>query len=272
MKYTLLFNSFICLSLFGAVELKESTPNPTEIQVVPVERTPEPGRVELRLQYPDDGEVETEQPIHVETRLDWFPLGLDSDEFPRKQEIAGDSEGQSLHVFIDNHPYFEINEALFDALDDHDDFFDQIAEFDIPYKLAPGMHTMRIFPCRSFGESLKQANCFLGTTLYFQEKTPIMDVDFSKPFITYNTPQGTFPSGKPILLDFYVTNCVLSKDGYKVRITIDGQNQRFLYDWVPYYIYGLSKGRHVVKLELITPQNELASGVFNNVQRTFMIE
>lgn len=261
-------------SLQAAIELKEGPPNPNDVQVVPVERSPEPGQVSLRVQYPKNGKIEMEQPIEVEMRLDWFPLGVDSGNLPRRHEIANSTEGQTLHVFIDNFNYFCVNEALFDALDDHDEFFDQVAEFDIPYKLSPGMHILRAFPCRSFGESLKEnPKCSVAQVFYFQEKDPQINVDLSEPYLTYNEPQGTFPNPhKPILLDFYINNCTLSKDGYKVRITIDGANQRFLYDWVPYYIYGLKSGTHKIQLELINPQNEVVPGIFNNVSRTFTIE
>lgn len=274
-----LFNSLLLGSMFftvsvqAGVELKEGPSNPNDIQIVPVERSPEPGQVSLRIQYPKNQHVETEQPVEMEMRVDWFPLGYDSGNLPRRKEVANSSVGQSIHVFIDNFGYFPINEALFDALDNHDDFYDQIAEFKIPYKLSPGMHVVRAFPCRSFGESLKENNRSVIETFYYKTKEPNMDLDFSKPYLTYNEPQGNFSDHKkPILLDFYINNCALSKDGYKVRITLDGANQRFLYDWVPYYIYGLDPGTHTIQLELLNPQNEPVQGIFNNVSRSFTIE
>lgn len=271
---SLIASSLFCMTLARAgVEFKELQPNPNDIQIVPVERSPEPNQTRLFIQYPNNGEIEKELPIDVETRIDWFPLGLDSGDFPRRKEVQNSEEGQCLRVFIDNFHFFPINEALFDALDDHDEFFDQISEFKIPFKLSPGMHILRVFPCRSFGESLKNPKSSAAITFYYQEKEPTMDVDLTKPYLTYNEPQGTFTdSTKPILLDFYINNCTLSKDGYKIRVTIDGTNQRFLYDWVPYYIYGLGKGTHTLRLELINPQNELQPGVFNHVSRTFTIE
>ncbi|MBX9923606.1 MAG: hypothetical protein K2Y01_05790 [Rhabdochlamydiaceae bacterium] len=257
----------------AAVELKEGPANLDNIQFAPVERTPEPGQVSLRVQYPNVDEVVTEQPVEVELRLDWFPLGYDSGNFPRRKEIANRKTGQSLHIFIDNFSYFPINEALFDAEDDHDEFFDQITEFELPFKLSPGMHILRAFPCRSFGESLKENNCSIALPFYYQDKTPILDIDLTAPYLTYNEPQGTFDNpSQPILLDFYINNCALSKDGYKVRVTLDGGNQRFLYDWTPYYIYGLKPGTHTIQLELINPQNDLVPGSFNNVTRSFTIE
>lgn len=270
--YSLFFGAVLFTSaLQSAVELQEGSPNPNTIQVVPVDPSPAANDIALRIQYPKNGTIEKKQPVHIETRVDWFPLGIQTD-LPRKNEIYDDNKGQSIHIFIDNYDYFEINEALFDAVDDHDEFFDQIAEMDIPFNLAPGAHIIRAFACRSFGESLKMPKNFISGVFYFQKKGPL-EIDLKSPFLTYNEPQGTYQdASKPILLDFYISNCALSKDGYKVRVTIDGKNQRFLYDWTPYYIYGLPKGKHTVRLELISPQNTLVPGSFNDVTRKFIIE
>ena len=270
--YSLFFSTlFFAATLQSAVELNEGSPNPNDIQVVSVEESPSANDISTRIQYPKNGSIEKKQPVHLELRVDWFPLGIQTD-LPRKNEIYDDDMGQSVHVFIDDHDYFEINEALFDAVDDHDQFFDQIAEMDVPFTLTPGAHIIRAFPCRSFGESLKNAKNFISSTFYIQKKGPLA-MDLKKPFLTYNEPQGNYKdASKPILLDFYINNCVLSKDGYKVRVTIDSTNQRFLYNWTPYYIYGLPKGTHTIRLELINPQNTVVSESFNTVQKQSTIE
>jgi len=261
----------LTVSAQSGVQLEEGTPNPNSIQVVPVAPSPAPNDVALRIQYPKKGSIEKKQPIHVEMRIDWFPLGVTTDT-PRKSELYDDNRGQSVHVIVDDHDYFEVNEALFDSVDDHDEFFDQIAEDDIPFPLSTGGHTIRAFPCRSYGESLKMQKNFVSSFFYVKNKGDL-PFDLSKPYITYNEPQGRYEdSSKPILLDFYVTNCTLSRDGYKVRLTIDGVNQRFLNDWTPYYIHGLSKGSHTIRLELISPANKPVPGIFNDVQKKIVIE
>lgn len=273
-KWNKLFGGTILLTtlvLYAGVELKEGKPNPNDIQVVPIERAREADDIDLRLQYPGSGDVQTEEPVRVEMRLDWFPLGVDT-ESKRRNEVYSDGEGQSIHIFIDEEPYFEVSESLTDALDDHDTFFNQSAEFVIPFKLSPGAHVIRAFPCRSYGESIKGSKSSIASIFYFQKKEET-NIDLSEPFLTYNTPQGRYKNDdRPILLDFYLNNCVLSKDGYKVRITIDDANQRFLYTWSPYYIYGLKPGKHIIHLELLSPQNTPVPGPFNNVKRTFYID
>lgn len=272
-RFYAIATSFFCFAVTAqaGVSFKEETANPTDIQVVPVDPTPSANDISMKLQYPKKGNMEKENPVHVEVRLDWFPLGVVSD-LPRKNEIYDDAKGQSVHVFIDDHDYFEITEALSDAVDDHDEYFDQIGELDIPFSLSPGAHIIRAFPCRSFGESIKLPKSFVGSFFYMKNSSSL-PADLSKPYLTYNEPQGVYEDAtKPILLDFYICNCTLSKDGYKVRLTIDGTNQRFLYDWTPYYIYGLGQGQHTIQLELMSPQNTLVPGLFNNVKKTITIQ
>lgn len=256
------------------VNLEEPTPNPKEIQVVPVDPTPDPDQVETRVLYPKENELKNSSPVKGQIRLEGFALGVDT-ELPRKKEIWNDPEGQSLHIFIDNEPYFPVNEALIDALDDVEDYFDQTADFKIPFKLQPGMHVIRTFPVRSYNESVKSDRAFASRIFYFQEKKENAQVDLTKPFLTYNEPQGEYEYDKknpqPILLDFYITNCQLSRDGYKVRLSIDNDNQRILTSWQPYYIHGLRTGMHKIRLELLDPQNTLVSGVFNDITRTIVV-
>lgn len=265
--------TFLSLSsgLFAAAEIDEHTPNPTDIQVVSVDPTPQPDDVELKMVFPANGELKADWPIHFEARLDGYPVGVDS-QFDRAKEIYVEPEGQSVHVIVDDKDYFEAYEALFDALDDHDLYYDQKIDFDLPFKLSPGKHVLRIFPCRSFGESLKGPGCYDAITFYYKKKEDNFKVDLDAPYLTYNEPQGTFPANKPVLLDFYIQNCVMSKDGYKVRVTIDGKVQRTLSLWGPYYIYGLKKGKHTIKLELLNPRNAVIPGIFNTVEKMIVLK
>lgn len=265
----MMFNSGFC------AYLEEQTPNTKGLQVVPVAPSPDPDNVETRILYPKKNELKKSAPVKGQIRVDGIALGVDT-EMPRKKEIWNDPEGQSLHIIIDNQPYFPVNEAFIDALDDVEEYYDQTADFEIPFKLQPGMHVIRTFPVRSFNESVKSDRAFTATIFYFQEKKDNSQVDLSKPYLTYNEPQGEYDYNKknpqPILLDFYLTNCDLSKDGYKIRLTIDNENQRTLTSWQPYYIYGLKQGTHHVRLELLDPQNKVVPGLFNDVTRTIVIK
>src|SRR6185437_15484041 len=144
---------------------------------------------------------------NVEMHLKGYSLGTQSD-FPRKKEIWNDPKGQSIHVFIDNEPYYVVDEWFVNALDNSELYFDETAEFKIPFRLKPGAHVIRAFPVRSYNESLKGAGCFVARTFYFQKKGELKNIDLSLPYLTYNEPQDEYdyPAHQPILLDFYVTN------------------------------------------------------------------
>lgn len=260
-------------SVCSAAEYEPRAANPSEVRLVPVQPTPQAENIEVFISFPEDQRIVRKTPIEVQLRLDGYPIGNESD-FARKKEIYNDRQGQSVRVFIDDEPYFSIFESFIDTLDDNNIYYEQLLTKNIPFSLKAGTHVIRAFPVRSYGESLKDTGCFKASIFYFQnQNSNVFDVDLNQPFITYNEPQGKYPYklNRPLLLDFYVTNLVLSKDGYKVRFTIDGQNQRILTDWVPYYIYGLRQGTHTFRLELLDPQNKKVPGIFNDVEKQVVL-
>jgi hypothetical protein len=255
-------------SVWGAsVEGQQSN---TGIRVIQMRPTPEPDEVEVRFAFPLEGELKTENPVITQLRLEAYPLGFASD-FPRAREIRDSDEGQSIHIIVDGKHHFDVNEAIDDVAENEEIDFDQIIQAKIPYDLSNGIHILRAFPVRSFGECLKNPKCFAATYFYFgkAEKKPSIDLD--KPYLTYNTPEGEFQNGQPILLDFYLSNTQLSKDGYKVRLTIDGTDKRILTEWVPYFIYGLKKGSHSIKLELLDPKGKVLAPLFNDLEQTIVV-
>jgi len=253
-----------------AAQLEHHEPNLGEIRVVPVDPTPEPDQVKVRVVFPEDDEMENSLPIGLQIRVEGYPLRVSSD-FPRSREIVDDPNGQSLQLVIDNREPLSLYETLIDSNDDVEEYYDQTLNYDIPFSLEPGMHVIRAFPVRSYYESLKGDGCFATSVFYYKTNKKIAGVDLNQPFLTYNSPQERVPysARKPVLLDFYITNCQLSKDGYKVRVTFDSKDQRILNQWVPYYVYGLSKGKHKIKLELLDEKNNVVPGIYNSVERSF---
>jgi hypothetical protein len=263
-----------CTSLYSA-EQEAPEPNPTEIRIVVVEPTPEGDHVETKIVHPRNNDVERSNPVNVLIRLLGYPLRTYS-QFPRAKEVMNyNKAGQSLHVCIDNEPYFIVNEAIVNALESQDYlYYEQVLDFKIPFTLKPGQHLVRVFPARSFGESLKGDGCFAMRLFYVSGQQIKLDFNPSGPFLTYNQPQGeiTYDKVKPVLLDFYITNAQLSRDGYKVRLTVDETIKRILTRWTPYYIYGLKAGKHTFKLELLDESNNVVPGMTNSVTRTVVLK
>jgi hypothetical protein len=241
-----------------------------EVRMVAVERTPEPDSVDIKIAYPRENEVEMDNPITIQVRLETYALGVYSD-FPRGREIRDSKQGQALHFIVDGRPYIAVNEAIDEMSESEEIDFDQTINTRLPYKLPPGQHVLRIFPVRSYDECLKGPTAFQAASFYVGKETPALDVDLSRPYLTYNQPQGEFDVKKPILLDFFLSNTQLSKDGYKVRLTIDGSDKRILTEWNPYYMYGLKKGSHTIKLELLDPSGSAIKPLFDDLQRTIVV-
>lgn len=270
MREMMLLLSKILLSaaLFGAAIEGEQG---GEIRVVPVEATPEPSEVEVLIAYPKEDEVEPENPVRLQFRLEAYPLGFASD-FQRAQEIRDSKQGQALHVIVDGKSHLSVNEAIDDTAESAEINYDQMIMTTIPYNLSKGEHILRVFPVRSFDESLKGPKTFATCRFYVGHKDSAKTIDLSRAFLTYNQPQGTFGKKEPILLDFIVSNTQLSQDGYKVRLTIDGNDRRILTQWSPYYIYGLKSGSHTIKLELLDTRNKVVPPLFDDLEQTIIVK
>lgn len=245
--------------------------NQSNVRTMPVVRTPESNTIVLSIAVPKKDQV-IGNPAYIQFRIDGFALGAGS-QFERASELVETKMGQTVHVVIDNEPYFPINEPALDPFDEGGFYYDMSYKFEVPYYLSPGLHTVRMFPARSYGESLKGDKTFTARTFYVGSAMDNFDVDLSQPYLTYNEPsdQMYLEEGKPVLLDFYVTNTELSPDGYKVRLTIDGKPHKTISFWQPYYIYGLKRGKHTVRLELIDGDGVVVPGPFNDVKRTFTV-
>ena len=246
---------------------------PTEqIRVLPVDSTPEPESVQLQIVLPKRGEIVLDHPAWIQFRLRGYALGTDS-QFPREFEVFNSSRGQTVHFVIDNRPYFPMIGYRIDPFDEEGNYYEAQFKFQIPFTLEPGFHTIRAFPARSFGESLKSEGCYAASFFYVKNKSSAT-VNLDKPYFTYNGPNNTqrLREKEPVLLDFYLSNCELTKDGYKIRMTIDKVTTRLLTKWIPYYIYGLKKGVHEIRMQLIDKKDMEVPGNFNDVVQTFTIE
>ena len=268
-KTILCLGLLISCSLFGAVI--EDSKTGSGVRVVPVEETPQPETVEVHIAFPEMGELKEKNPVTIQIRLEGYPIGYDTD-LPRAREIRNSKEGQALRVLIDNEPYMELNDAIDDFTDSEEADFNSILQTQIPYHLRTGAHLVRMFLVRSYGECLKGGKCYVASYFYVGNKKEKEPFDLNQPYLTYNQPEGEFKANMPILLDFYISNTQLSKDGYKVRLTIDGKDKRLLTEWVPYYIYGLKSGSHKIKLELLDPQGHVIPGFFKETQRVILVK
>jgi hypothetical protein len=272
MKGYLVFALALCTVAFG-VEVQKKKTAADGIRVLPVKRTPEAEASTVVVSLPKNGALVKGNPVFIQLRILGFPIGAAS-QFDRADEIAVSDLGQTIHVIVDNMPYFPVNEPALDPFNEQGWYAETSYKFEIPKRLSSGEHVLRVFLARSFGESLKGENSFYASTFFLGTEKESASFDLSKPYITYNEPSGLMDLTEtmPVLLDFFVSNCELTSDGYKVRLVVDGSAVRTLTSWQPYYIYGLKRGKHTIRLELLNPSGTVMPGIFNDTERSFNID
>ena len=272
MKKRLLFCVFMVGSVLAASKTSYKSSDHVNIQIVKVDKTIENANTSIEIIIPEENEVISSSSVKVQMRVLGFPLKINSD-FERKDEIFNYPVGQSIHVVLDDNPYFIVTEKRVDPFDDEALYFQAIYEFDLPDNLTSGFHSLRAFLCRSYGESLKNKKTFSAIGFYYKDKEEDKKVSLNKPYLLYNEPSynGYYLDRQPILLDFLVKNCALSKDGYRVKLKIDDRTVEYLDDLGPYYIYGLGKGSHTIEIELVDKGLALVHGNINKIKKTIKI-
>lgn len=275
MKLLLTIGWALCAAtaLYADPVQRQKKKSTDQIRVLPVKRTPEAEASSVSVSLPKNGAIVKGNPVWVQLRVEGYAIGAAS-QFDRADEIAVSDLGQTIHVVVDNMPYFPVNEPAIDPFNEEGWYYETRYKFEIPHKLSQGEHVLRVFLARSFGESLKGEQTYYASTFYVGNSNGASQYDLSRPYITYNEPSNEMhlEANKPVLLDFYISNCELTSDGYKVRLIIDGDIVRTLTSWQPYYIYGLTKGKHTVRLELIDNNGKILPGIFNDTERTVTID
>jgi hypothetical protein len=202
--------------------------------------------VSLRIVSPQMGETVAGPSVSIGFDLQNYEVYYDS--------TTG--KGQHIHVILDNEPYIPHYSA----------------EPFVFEHLPPGTHTVRTFPSREWHESVKDPGAFAMVTFHVEEadgmNTPAPDA----PLLTYSRPKGEYAGedAKRILVDYWLKNCELGQQDYRVRLRVDGHAQEFI-DWDTYWLEDLGPGEHEISLELVAPGGNLVEGPFNRTKRTITI-
>ena len=271
MKKYLIKIFIVLVVILAAVYAHDKFWKTDKIQVVKVESTVENDNAKLKIVFPKRNEQERYLPIKLQFRVEGFPLKINSD-FERKDALYNYDYGQSIHVMVDNKPYFPVVQQRVDPNNDEADYYQAFYEATLDGPLSSGPHVIRAFLARSYGESLKNDQTFDSIVFYYKTKKKTLSLN--KPYLTFNEPSTkvVYQSHKPILLDFIIKNTELSTDGYKVKLSIDHKNVRYLSEEAPYFIYGLAKGSHLIDLQLVDGKGRPVSGSFNSVKKVIKVE
>jgi hypothetical protein len=260
--------AFVALALFTAGCAKKAdqnaqnpdstaTASKVEVKIVPADPSPVFPDARLEIVSPKEGQVlkNANDSVKVVMKVTGMDLAKPTDGDSTKG-IAYSKQGQHVHVIIDSKPYMAD--------------YKNGEPFNVGV-LAPGEHTIRAFPSRSWHESVKESGAFATRTFYVgsgPEKgaTDSLAATLKAPMLTYSRPKGTYSAdeGKKLLLDFFVSSAKLSPTDYKVAVAVDAFAIDTLTDWKPYYITGLTSGKHSISLQLLDAKGAPVSGMYNS--------
>ena len=235
---------YSCLSTDKKDNSTNSSNDLQNITLSKVEGSPEYKNASLNIKAIEMGDKESKFSFNIEN----YDLGLQTSK-NFDYQLANSAKGQHIHFIVNNGPYSA----------HYTDSFSKGFEKDSNVILA--------FLSRSYHESVKNKDAYILT------QVGESDIDIENEFLFYSRPKGTYKGAdtENLLLDFYLVNTEISKNGNKVRATI--QNTEFIIDeWAPYYIKGLSKGEINIKLELIDSSGNLIKTPFNPSTRKVILE
>ena len=229
---------------FIAAILLVSCNNPNKIYITKVEGSPEYSNSVLKMNEP----IIVDEGYKFSFDVNQYELGMQTlKDFD--YQLANSAKGQHIHFIVNNGPYSAHYEDNFTK------------------NLEKENNVILAFLSRSYHESVKNINAFVLTQLGENK------IDLNSEFLFYSRPKGTY-KGKDtekLLLDFYLVNTDISKDGNKVRATIQ-ETEFIIEEWAPFYIEGLPKGEINIKLELIDSSGNLIETPFNPSVRKVILE
>lgn len=204
------------------------------------------GGVTLRLISPAAGETVAGPSVEVRFELTGYEVYYDSTK----------KMGQHIHFILDNEPYIPHYTT------------DPFVFANVP----AGTHTIRAFPSREWHESIKDSTAFAMVTFHVGQPDGQNTPELGAPLLTYSRPKGEYAGemAKRVLVDYWLENCELGPEAYRVRMRIDETAREFL-RWEPYWAEGLAPGEHRISLELIGPDGARVPGPFNATNRVFTI-
>jgi len=182
-----------------------------------------------------------------------YQLGAQTDS-KSCNHCSNSDQGQHIHFILNNAPYV----ALYEPKQTQD--------------LTEGTYIELAFLSRSYHISIKQPQAYILKKFNVGKKNDLDKVDLNTPHMFYSRPKGDYSgtAASKIVLDFYLVNTDLSKDGNKVKATVD-ENEFLIEKWDAYLIEGLKDGEHSIKLELIDKEGKTIESPFNPVTRTITV-
>jgi len=270
-RFSLLMLSAIVAGTFSACNENAESENaettvPAEVaktgpQLIPVSTSPEYDGASLKI-----GAIKS-QPVGKDSAKLHFDFDVANYELKAQTADNGtkmcnnSGQGQHIHFIMDNAPY----KALYEPQND--------------ITLANNTeHYLMAFLSRSYHESVKSAGAAVVLHFKIDEKGKYVKMDDpATPMVFYSRPKGDYLGADTanVLLDYYIWNCQLSPDSYKVVATIapaTGETVSMSLDkWEPNFITGLPMGKNKITITLTDQNGKQIDGMHTAVEREFTL-
>ena len=220
-----------------------------QVTLTPLTDSPTFPEASLTMNAPTEGSSVPDGSVSFDFSVAGYELGAQTSDAAGKG-LANSGKGQHIHLILNNGPYSAHYEPTFDK------------------ELEAGHYVSLAFLSRSYHESVKNPDAAVISQFVVGDGEHEM-ADFTKPHMFYSRPKGEYkgPDTEKVLLDFYLLNCDLSEDGYKVKATINGEDFTIT-DWSAYTMEGLVIGDNTIRLELVDGDGNTVESPFNPVERT----
>lgn len=223
----------------GPVSLKIVSPKPDEIVAIPPADAGQPAA--------------TGAPVEVRVELSGYET------FQDPATKAGQYVGLVLDNISTTFAYYDVTKPW------------------VFKKIPKGTHTLRAFPVRPWGESIKDDTAFAAVTFHVGEKDGKNVNDAAAPILTVISPRGKVKgeTGR-VLLDFNVTGCPVKEkgaapDSCRVRYKIDTEKEVTLEKEEAVWLENVTPGKHAWVVGL-TRDDKIVPGPYTLAQGSFELE
>jgi hypothetical protein len=205
----------------------------------------------LKLVNPPAGADLAAGQNRIELDVKGFPLGQPTLD-PANKGMINDLKGQHISLILNNGPMIPMYAPQIDQ------------------NLEDGHYVLLAFPSRSYHEGVKSTDGYALRQFNVGQPENFKELDTKAPHLFYHWPTGNM-NGEKVLLDFFLVNCTLGANDYKVRAVVNG-TEFMLTKWAAYTMEGLPAGENKVKLELLDAAGKVVESPYNPVERTFVVE
>ncbi|MBM3201256.1 MAG: hypothetical protein FJZ56_02485, partial [Chlamydiae bacterium] len=253
---------FLCLGLTTLLSAQDKAPS-----LIKKPRSPNNDYAQVML-IQSQQTIKKDEPILVRTR--GFPVGQLSPPYASFSGLQRKDQFCDVLGIIDGKRSFLFSYTDGASFTESRNYFHYTLEkklSSINGGVSKGPHSLVVVLRNSYGETLKNAASMDTMVFSYQSESTKKELQqlgqlLEKPMVIYNEPAGVYAAGAPILFDFYKLGCTIGPADYKVAVYLDNTLLQKVSVWGPFILKNVSKGKHTIRLELISPLDEVVANPF----------